>query len=340
MIEIDGSEGEGGGQILRTALTLSMITGTPFRISNIRARRNKPGLLRQHMTAVQAAAEICQAQVNGATPGSLQLEFTPGAIQGGNYEYVIGTAGSCTLVLQTVLPALWFAQCPSTVTISGGTHNPSAPPVDFLIHSWLPLLEKMGIQTSLSLLRHGFYPVGGGSIRAEITPCTTLKPLALMNRGPVSTIQATALLSHVPYHVGERELARLQARLGAVNGSIQTLSSDEGPGNALLVKVICGEVTETFTSFGARGVSAESVAEQVASQVIRYQESDAAAGEYLADQLLLPMALAGQGTFTTSTLSSHLQSNCTVIEKFLPVSIQTEDKGTVKQVILLPRAAN
>ncbi|MGL4668562.1 MAG: RNA 3'-terminal phosphate cyclase, partial [Saezia sp.] len=145
-ISIDGSEGEGGGQVLRTALTLSMITGTPFEIKNIRAKRGKPGLLRQHLTAVNAAAQISGAHLEGAELGSQYLRFTPSAIQGGNYEFAIGSAGSCMLVLQTILPALWFAQAPSQISVSGGTHNKAAPPADFLSRTWNPLVKQMNVQ--------------------------------------------------------------------------------------------------------------------------------------------------------------------------------------------------
>ena len=174
-VQLDGAQGEGGGQILRTALTLSMITGQPFRIENIRARRAKPGLLRQHLTAVNAASEICSAEVQGAEPGSSTLRFIPNRIKGGNYLFAIGTAGSCTLVLQTILPALWFADEPSTVVITGGTHNPAAPPADFLIRAWLPLMHRMGVKMTLDLIRHGFYPAGGGEIHATVDPIEALR---------------------------------------------------------------------------------------------------------------------------------------------------------------------
>ena len=334
MIEIDGSEGEGGGQILRTALTLSMITGHPFRISAIRARRNKPGLLRQHLTAVQAATEICGARVTGATPGSLQLEFIPGTIRGGNYQYAIGTAGSCTLVLQTILPALWFADIPSTVSVTGGTHNPAAPSADFLIRAWLPLLQRMGVTMDITLLRHGFYPTGGGELRAGITPTPDLRPLSLPAKGQIRSTRATAILAHVPHHVGQRELDQLASRLGDIEGQIRQLSAGEGPGNVVLVEIVCEHLTELFINFGAKSISAESVAEKVARQAAKYRNTPAAVGEYLADQLLIPMALAGQGHFTTSALSPHLRSNSTVIEQFLPVSIQLDD-GTVQKRVTI-----
>ncbi len=176
MIELDGSTGEGGGQILRTLLTLAMITGRPFRIRQIRARRAKPGLMRQHLVAVQAAAQICGAEVSGAAVGSQELEFVPGPVQGGDYRFAIGTAGSCTLVLQTVLPALLAADRPSTLQLSGGTHNPMAPPVQFLQRAFCRLLAEMGAQVDVHIERFGFYPAGGGEVTARVSPCARLQP--------------------------------------------------------------------------------------------------------------------------------------------------------------------
>ncbi|HEU4776782.1 MAG TPA: RNA 3'-terminal phosphate cyclase, partial [Telluria sp.] len=171
MIELDGATGEGGGQVLRTALTLSMITGQPFRIMNIRANRSKPGLLRQHLVAVQAAAAVCDAAVTGGELGSRALTFMPQVIKAGDYQFAINSAGSCTLVVQTLVPALLFADGPSTVRISGGTHNPMAPPVEFLQRAYCPLLARMGAQVDLKLVRAGFYPAGGGVVTASVVPC-------------------------------------------------------------------------------------------------------------------------------------------------------------------------
>lgn len=321
-IDLDGAQGEGGGQILRTALSLSMITGTPFRITNIRAGRSKPGLLRQHLTAVQAAAEICAATVDGAAPGSQTLSFQPGPIRGGDYVFAIGTAGSCTLVLQTVLPALWFADAASTVKVSGGTHNKAAPPADFLIRAWVPLMAQMGVQQTLTLQRHGFYPAGGGEVLATITPVSTLLPLQLPQRGELQAIRAEALVAGVVRKVAQRELDRIATQIRCHTSEIRELPVQEGPGNVALVEVQHALVTELFTGFGERGVSAESVADGVAAQAQRYLTSEAAVGEYLADQLLVPMALAGGGSFTTVVASSHLQTNAAVIERFLPVRVR------------------
>lgn len=324
-IELDGSRGEGGGQILRTALSLSMITGIPFAIERIRAGRKKPGLLRQHLTAVQAAAAMCGAVVEGGAPGSQTLRFRPGPIRAGDYCHAIGSAGSCTLVLQTVLPALWFADGPSTLRVSGGTHNPAAPPADFLIRSWQPLLHRMGVTLDIQLLRHGFYPAGGGEVLAATAPVTTWQPLHLETRGDLSRLSAIGVVSGVPAEVAKREMLRAAAQLGALDEELRVLPGNEGPGNVLMIALEYPEVTEVFSSCGERGLPAEAVADHAARQARRYRESSAAVGEHLADQLLLPMALAGRGCFTTPVLSSHLKTNCEVIEKFLPVNFDFEE---------------
>lgn len=324
-VELDGAQGEGGGQVLRSALTLSMITGRPFRIEHIRAKRPKPGLLRQHLTAVNAAAEICGAEVAGAEVGAQTLTFAPAAIRGGDYRCAIGTAGSCTLVLQTLLPALWFADAPSTVTITGGTHNPAAPPADFLIRSWLPLMRRMGASSEIELVRHGFYPAGGGELRATVRPVAGLRPLELPVRGDYLAGTATAVVAGVSVEVARRELQRLDVQLGGCTGEIRALAAREGPGNVLLVELRYAHLTEVFAAFGEKGLPSEAVADRAARAARRYRDGSAAVGEHLADQLLLPMALAGGGCFTTPVASPHLLTNRAVIERFLPLAFVLEE---------------
>ena len=338
IVDLDGAEGEGGGQVLRTALSLSMITGRPLRMVNVRARRAKPGLLRQHLTAVQAATQISSAEVEGATLGSQTLQFTPGTIRGGDYRFAIGTAGSSTLVLQTVLPALWYADAPSTVTVTGGTHNMAAPPVDFLARAWMPLMRRMGLVMDLELVRHGFYPAGGGEVRASVEPGTP-KPLELVQRGARLGMHARALVAGVPETVAQRELATLAQRLGELPGEVVALPQREGPGNAVMVDVVHTDVTEVFTGFGERGVSAETVANRVANEVAAYLASGAAVGEHLADQLVLPLALAGGGHFTAAACSSHLVTNLAVIGRFLPIEAGLNE-GTGGWQVRLRRAAD
>lgn len=334
LVELDGAQG--GGQLLRSALSLAMITGRPFRIERVRGGRRKPGLLRQHLTAVQAAAAICGAQVDGAALGSQALSFRPGPIRGGDYRFAIGTAGSCTLVLQTVLPALWFAAGPSTVAVSGGTHNQAAPPADFLIRCWQPLLARMGVRQQLELRRHGFYPAGGGELRARVEPCTALVPLELLERGELRRLQVEALVAGVPSGVAWRELQRVKAQIAGVDTQIRELPSGEGPGNVLLIEVAHAELGELFVGFGEKGVSAETVADRAVGEVERYLQSGAAVGEHLADQLLLPMALAGGGVFTAAAVTDHLRSNAAVIEQFLAVEVIVEEAGPAALIRVVP----
>lgn len=336
MIELDGAAGEGGGQILRTALSLAMITGKPFRIERIRARRPKPGLLRQHLTAVQAAAEVCRARVSGAAPGSQTLAFTPGTITGGHYRFAIGTAGSCTLVLQTVLPALWFADRESTLAVTGGTHNPAAPPADFLMGAWLPVLRSMGADMDIELVRHGFYPAGGGEIQARVRPIRALAPVELACRGALQSAKATAIVAGVPEDVARRELVHLGTRFGELEQKMRVLSSREGPGNVLMLELRYAGHTEVFTGFGARGLPAEEVADRVAREAGRFLDSPAGVGEHLADQLVLPLALAGAGGFTAPSLSSHLRTNLEVIGKFLAVEFQTGEEADAVRIEVVP----
>jgi RNA 3'-terminal phosphate cyclase (ATP) len=318
MIEIDGSLGEGGGQILRSSLSLSICTQQPFRIVNIRANRDKPGLMRQHLTAVKAAAEICEAVVTGAELGSRELTFRPGRLKGANYSFAIGTAGSSTLVLQTVLPPLLTATEASTVRISGGTHNRGSPPFDFLQRAFVPQLLRMGAQVELELRRYGFYPRGGGEIVAKIKPFTGLSALTLKERGERVRAYAEAYVAALPIQIAQRELETIGNGLNWSQDQLflRGLSNDMGPGNAVTITIEHDHVTEVFTGFGERGVRSETVAGAAVDEARGYIASSAAVGEHLADQLLLPMALGQGGSFTTLAATEHLRSNAIVIERF------------------------
>ena len=335
MIEIDGSQGEGGGQILRSSLSLSICTQQPFRIVNIRANRDKPGLKRQHLTAVKAAAEICNGVVTGAELGSRELTFRPGRLTGANYSFAIGTAGSSTLVLQTVMPPLLIAPEPSTVRITGGTHNRGSPPFDFLQRAFLPQIVRMGAQVDLQLRRHGFYPRGGGEIVAKIQP-SALSALALNGRGERVRAYAEAYVAALPIHIGQRELEVIGQGLNWSPDQLflRGLSNDVGPGNAVTITIEHEHVTEVFTGFGEKGVRSETVAGAAVDEARGYIASGTAVGEHLADQLLLPMALGQGGSFTTQVVTEHLRSNALVIERFTSkrVSITESPEGFVVRV--------
>jgi RNA 3'-terminal phosphate cyclase (ATP) len=328
VIKIDGSHGEGGGQILRSALSLALYTRQAFRIEHIRAGREKPGLLRQHVTAARAAAEISDAEVEGCEVGSSTLTFKPRTLRAGEYAFSIGTAGSCTLVLQTVLPPLLTATAPSTIRISGGTHNKAAPPVEFLTRAFLPLLNRMGAGVSLNVKRHGFYPRGGGLIEAQITP-GQLAPIEILERGARRDAYAEAYLSGVALHVAERELAVVGNRLnwGPEQLKVRSIPSDMGPGNVLAITLEFEHVTEVFTDFGERGRSAESVAESTVRKAREYLAHQAPVGVHLADQLLLPMALGGLAAFATTAPTPHFESNAEVIYLFTGRRIVQEHRG-------------
>ena len=325
MIDIDGSFGEGGGQVLRTALALSMVTGQPFRIANIRANRSKPGLMRQHLTGVLAAAAICSADVAGAAVGSRELTFAPGAVRGGNYTFAVGTAGSVALVLQAILPALVCAGGRSVVTIDGGTHAAHAPPVDFVRHALLPLVRRTGAGVAVDLERHGFYPAGGGRIVVAVDPVASLAPFAVDDRGDVVGRRATAVVAALPGSIAKRELGRVAAGLGWADDQLQItqLPDDRGPGNVVMLAVESAHVTEVFTGFGSRGTSAEAVADAAVDEAQRYLAVGAPVGPHLADQLLVFLAMAGAagaggGSFVTGPLTLHATTNMEVIRRFLP----------------------
>jgi RNA 3'-terminal phosphate cyclase (ATP) len=334
MIEIDGSEGEGGGQILRSALSLSMFTDQAFRLRNIRAKREKPGLMRQHLTALQAAAAVCNAKITGAEVGSGEITFRPGRVKAGDYQFAIGTAGSTTLVLQTVLPPLLTAAAPSSIRITGGTHNKACPPVDFLQRAYLPLVERMGPKVQLGLVRHGFYPRGGGEILARVTPSARLTPITLMERGARKSGYAEAYISGIPMHVASRELEIVGKMLNwpAESLHIRGLSGEFGPGNALTITVEHEHITEVFTGFGEKGVSAENVAKRAVDAARNYLSSEAPVGPHLADQLLLPMALAGGGEFVTMPVTQHFESHVEIIKAFLNRKVVTENSGELVHV--------
>ncbi|HEY9403847.1 MAG TPA: RNA 3'-terminal phosphate cyclase [Pyrinomonadaceae bacterium] len=328
MITIDGSQGEGGGQIIRTSLALSLITGKPFRIYNVRARREKPGLQRQHLTAVRAAETIGGAQVEGASLGATAFTFHPGAVTPGDYAFPIGTAGSTTLVLQTILPPLMIASAPSTLAFEGGTHNVHAPPYEFIVKTFLPLLNRMGARVTAELTRYGFYPPGGGRFHARVEPASKLKPLELLARGRVKARRARALVVKLPPSVGERELGVVAEQLGWGDSPgdelrVETSQNAISPGNVLTLEIESEHLTEVFTGIGERGVRAETIAERAAGEARAYLETDAPVGEHLADQLLIPLALAGGGSYTTGQPTLHTTTNIEVVKMFLDVRITT-----------------
>ena len=341
LITIDGSLGEGGGQILRSSVGLAAVVGRAVRIEKIRAGRSKPGLMRQHLTAMKAAAQICNGTLTGGGLGSTALTFEPQQVVPGNYQFSIGTAGSATLVLQTILPALLTASGPSEIVLEGGTHNQWAPPFEFLQRAYLPIVNRMGPKVEATLERHGFYPAGGGRMVVNVTPANSLKGFDLLERGKTIGKTATVLISNLPLSIAEREADKIVRKLSFLKKdvAIEPVAS-AGPGNIVFAEIECEHVTEIATGFGRIGASAEHVAEEVVKEIRRYLKSTAPVGEYLADQILLPLGLSAAqpescpvqrgGSFRTVTLSRHASTHIDILQMLLPICIETvQDDGMI-----------
>jgi len=332
---IDGSQGEGGGQILRSSLSLSLVTGRPFLIENIRKGRSKPGLMRQHLTAVKAALEISGGHAEGADIGSTLLSFVPGAVRPGRYRFAVGTAGSTTLVLQALLPALFVADSESEVTFEGGTHNPHAPPFDFLAKAYLPLVESLGPKFEAKLERPGFFPAGGGEFTLRIAPGESLGSLELVERGELIERRVRAIVANLPEHIGRREAKAIMRKTSWNEDcfTVESVSHSRGPGNIVLIELRHENVVEVFTGFGRAGAPAESVANEALRHARKYLKTDAPVGEYLADQILLPLAIgawqgSGGGKFRTGALSRHSTTHMDILRAFLDVDIAVDQAAS------------
>jgi len=333
-LNIDGSQGEGGGQVLRSSLALSLVTGTPLAIDNIRAGRKKPGLMRQHLTAVAAAAEVGRADVEGAAIGSKRLRFRPGQVEPGNYTFSVGTAGSATLVLQTVLPALMLVEGESNLTLEGGTHNPLAPPLDFLDKAYLPLVNRLGPRIEVRLIVPGFYPAGGGKFSVRIQPAGTLGRLELLQRGEIVARRVRALVANLPRHIAERECRTIAEQTGwdESSFSVEEVKGSRGPGNVVMIELQSEHVTEVFAAFGQLGVRAEEVAMQAVREAQEYLAAGVPVGKRLADQLMLPLGIGahlgtGGGAFRTLALSGHATTHLEILRDILGVSAVVEQSG-------------
>lgn len=321
--------GEGGGQILRSALALSAITGKAFTIEKIRANRQKPGLMRQHLTGVEAVTQICNAKVNGASLNSLLLEFVPSNILGGKFMFNIGTAGSTNLIFQTVLYPLLYADKPSTVVISGGTHNDMAPPFDFIQKSFLPVLKSLGANIELELLQAGFYPAGGGSIKMTVEPAVRWKTISLLERGRLIKEKIVGIICRLPEAIIEREVKEIQKLSKKIFSAVEIMEyKSQSAGNLIMIQQENEFITNVFTGFGSIKLSAERVAEIAYNEYKAFNNTAAPVGEHLADQLLLPLALAGKGEMIIAERSMHFDTNVEVIKLFLDVKIEVEKLNT------------
>jgi RNA 3'-terminal phosphate cyclase (ATP) len=330
-IFINGSTGEGGGQILRTALALSCITGKSLHIENIRAARRNPGLAKQHISCVQAACQICNGKCKGVVQHSQVLDFQPGPVQDGNFNFDIGSAGSAPLVIQTVLPALFLADKPSTVTVTGGTHNPLAPPFDFLAETFLPAVASADFISTCKLLKHGFAPAGGGKINFNVSPWrkNAHKIIDLCEPPEKPEISARIYTAKLPENIVHKQRELLcQSNLYFKGIKHIEVTDSAGPGNCVMVRLCSGDRTIIFTAFGQRGKPSYKVIKEVVTLTKDFLESGAAVDRFLADQLLIYMALSQAGCFTTNEITTHLTTNMKIIKKFLDVdfSIDKQEK--------------
>lgn len=328
MVEIDGSYGEGGGQILRTTLAFSAILKIPVRVKNIRASRKKPGLGNQHLAAVNALARISGGIVEGNNIGSQTLTFIPQEIRPGDYGFKIGTAGSVTLLLQAIFLPLCLAQGDSTLALFGGTHVPWSPPFHYFSQVLLPTLKPMGVSADALIGRWGFYPKGGGQVRLKISSMDGIKPISLIERGPLTKIRGISAIANLPKHVAERQreqaLNRIRREL-KLDPEIAVFSDAPsiGEGSFLFLLVEYEGIVVGFSSLGARGKPAEKVADEAVGYLKDYVESDGCVDPHLADQLVPFMALAkGESSFTTTQMTEHLFTNLWVVAHFIETKIQ------------------
>jgi RNA 3'-terminal phosphate cyclase (ATP) len=330
LIEIDGSYGEGGGQILRTALALSAILRKPFTIFHIRSKRKNPGLQAQHLAAVKALARITEAQTEGVELGSQKITFIPERILPGGYQFEIRSAGSVTLLLQAIFVPLCFSKGISSVTLIGGTHVQWSPSFHYFSEVLLPNLKRIGISAGAAIEKWGFYPKGGGRIRLKINPVQELKPISLVDRGALKKIRGLSAISNLPRHVAARQkeqaLKRIHREL-QIEGEISILDNvhSDGPGSFLFLLAEYEKVLAGFSSLGVRGKPAEKVADEAVDSLTDYLQSEGCIDPYLADQLVPFMALAeGNSSFTTIRITEHLLANLWVIQHFLDVAVSRE----------------
>ncbi len=326
MITIDGSFGEGGGQILRTSLALAAITGQPVTIESIRVRRPKPGLRPQHLTGALAVAEICDAEMTGAKVDSTRLTFKPNAIKPGSYLFDVSriraSAGSVNLISQTVLWPLTFAGKPSRVTIKGGTHVPFAPTSNYIEETFLPAVAAMGVRCHYSMTRAGYYPIGGGEVTIEIPAVEQLRPISISERGEPIQVELTSAVSNLPTAIADRQLDTALARIRRMG--IEPRSRIEqypspGKGTIVFISLTAGSARAGFQSLGEIKKRAETVADEACDDLEAYVSSGAALDKHLADQLIIPVALAdAPSRFTTCEITQHLLTNIAIVEKFLP----------------------
>lgn len=331
MLTVDGGQGEGGGQVLRTVLALSAIRGVPVEIHSIRGRRERPGLQAQHLAAVTALGRICRARIEGAALNSQRLVIVPGAIQPGEYRFDVGTAGSTALVLQAILLPLALAPGPSRVTLTGGTHVPWSPPVHYVSEVLLPVLAHMGVRARCRLTRWGFYPEGGGQIVVDVEGGASLLPITRVHRGGPLRLRGVSAVAHLPRQIAERQREQVRRRLEAEGASadVQVVEAEALGAGSFLMLVAEGEGTQAgFSALGERGKPAERVADVVVDDFLEFRKAEVGCDRHLADHLTLPMALAaGTSRLTTPRVTRHLLTTIQIAEQVLgcPAQVRGEE---------------
>ena len=335
MIELDGSFGEGGGQLVRTAVALAAIAGVPLRLVNVRAKRDQPGLAPQHLAAVRAVASLCTAECSGLELRSREFTFTPGALRGGEFRFDVGTAGSVPLVLQAVLPVLACAPAHSRVTVVGGTDVRAAPPLDYLRHVLLALLARMGIAVQCAVHRRGYFPRGGGEVEIAVAPARP-RALALAGAGGAAAVEGLAHVANLPAHIAERMRAAALERLGALPARIEAavLAGDDaiGQGGAIVLWAHTDGAVLGSGRAAERGVRAETLGVEAGAELAADLAAGAALDRHAADQLLIYLALAGGGHFTTRAISSHVRTAMWLIEQFVPVRFEVSEGDGLARV--------
>jgi len=339
IVSIDGSTGEGGGQILRTSLALSCITGKSLHIENIRAARRNPGLAKQHLSCVRAACQICNGKSGGAVQRSKVLDFHPGPVQSGDFCFDIGSAGSASLVIQTVLPALFLVDIPSTVTVTGGTHNPLAPPFDFLSETFLPAVAAAGFHSNCKLVKHGFFPAGGGKITFNIQPWQINSHKTINFCEPTNKPQISARIytAKLPENIAQKQhKLLLQSKLDFKNIEHIEVTDSDGPGNCVMIRLCNSKHITVFTAFGMRAKPSHKVISEVVNLTKDFLKSGAAVDRFLADQLLIYTAISKAGCYTTNELTAHLTTNMEVIKKFLDVNFCVDKQRKIYKISCCP----
>lgn len=330
MIKVDGSVGEGGGQILRTCLAISMILKQPFELVNIRANRKNPGLSSQHLKCIELASNISNAQINGVSLGSKEITFSPNEIIPGDYRIDIKTAGSISLIFQTVCLPLAFAESKSRIVLMGGTHVPWSPTYHYLSYQWLYYMRKIGVSSRLTFVRAGFYPKGEGKIIAEVFPSDEIQPIELTNRGNLVRIKGISAVANLDIDLAKRQRTQAGKRLKSLGYQYQIKIDKlraKWKNTTMLLFAEYDSGSGCYTALGAVAKRAEAVADEVVDSILGFINSDGCIDEYLADQIILPLVFTKKkSSFKTNKITNHLLTNIHVIQQFLDVAITVDGK--------------